>query len=271
MFSGLFFELYFSFPSSKRELLSSLWGRLFELSIVEVLEHFYPPLSGILRTNVEFAAGEIDAVLDFGDYIIVFEFKHFLLTHDVKYSRSGALLEEALRERLFSNQVGKPKAIQQLITSATAIRSGEIQTFKGRTNSFPREATIYPVIVVADPALEAPFVNVFCNKLFQAAAGNLEVKPLTMMSIHEFEDTLPLIGSGQLTWRELFDFRFNRKALKPTSVHQARYMLAQEKNLQYVRNCFRLVQFDEIFQQIRTRYTGESPADGGSAASPAAI
>jgi hypothetical protein len=270
MFSGLFFELYFSVPSKQRELLSSLWGRLFELSIFEVLEHYYPPLSGILRMNVEFAGGEIDAMLDFGDYIVVFEFKHFLLTHDVKYSRSGALLEKALRERLFANQAGKPKAIQQLITSAAAIRSGELQTIRGRANSLPQEAPIYPVIVVADPALEAPFVNVFCNNLFQTAAGELDVQPLTMMSVHEFEDTVPLISSGQLTWRELFNFRFARKAVRATSVHQARYMLAQEKNLKYVRNDFRLGQFNEIFQQIRMRYTGEAPADGAPPVSPAA-
>jgi hypothetical protein len=268
MFSGLFFELYFSVPSKQRDLLSSLWGRLFELSIFEVLEYFYPPLAGMLRTNVEFAGGEIDAMLDFGDYIIVFEFKHFLLTHDAKYSRSGALLEAALRERLFANQAGKPKAIQQLVTSATAIRSGEIPTLRGRANSFPQAVPIYPVIVVADPALEAPFVNVFCNNLFQTVAGDLNVQPLTMMSVHEFEDTVPLIGSGQLTWRELFNFRFAGKALKPTSVHQARYMLSREKNLTPVRNKFRLGQFDEIFQQIRMRYTGEAPSDAEPADTP---
>jgi hypothetical protein len=261
MFSGLFFELYFSFPFKKRDLLSSLWGRLFELSIFEVLEHFYPPLSGFLRTNVEFAGGEIDAILDFGDYIIIFEFKHFLLTHDVKYSRSGSLLEDALCERLFANQAGKPKAIQQLITSATAVRSGEIPTLRGRTNSFPQAAPIFPVIVVADPALEAPFVNVFCNKVFQMEAGDLDVKPLTMMSVHEFEDTVPLIGSGQLTWSELFNFRFHGKALTPTSIHQARYMLSQEKTLKYVRNDFRLGQFAQIFEKIRQRYAGETLGD----------
>jgi hypothetical protein len=104
-------------------------------------------------------------------------------------------------------------------------------------------------------------VNVFCNKLFQMEAGDLDVKPLTMMSVHEFEDTVPLMGSGQLTWSELFNFRFHRKALTPTSVHQARYMLAQEKNLKYVRNDFRLGQFAQIFEKIRRRYTGETPAD----------
>src|SRR5207245_2448697 len=114
----------------------------------------------------KFRGGEIDAILDFGEYIIIFEFKHFLLTHDVKYSRSGALLEDALRERLFVNRAGRPKAIRQLITSAAAVRSGEIPTLRGRTNSFPQAAPIFPVIVVADQALEAPFVNVFCNKLF---------------------------------------------------------------------------------------------------------
>lgn len=41
-------------------------------------------------------------------------------------------------------------------------------------------------------------------------------------------------------------------------------MLAKEKKLTFVRNQFRLEQFeqfDQIFQQIRMRHTGESPAD----------
>jgi hypothetical protein len=107
-----------------------------------------------------------------------------------------------------------------------AIRSGEIQTLKGRSGAYPVPATIYPVVVVADPALEAPFVNVFCNELFQTVVGEVAVRPLTVMSIHEFEDTLPVIGSGQLTWRELFNFRFADGKIRSTSVHQARYMLA---------------------------------------------
>jgi hypothetical protein len=89
-----------------------------------------------------------------------------------------------------------------------------------------------------------------------------------MMSVHEFEDTVPLIGSGQLKWRELFDFRFERNALKPTSIGQARYMLSKEKNLTYVRNDFRLRQLEQIFQQIKARYTGEDPGEATLPVSP---
>ena len=39
-------------------------------------DHYYPKLSGFLRTDVSYEGGQIDAILDFGSYIIIFEFKH---------------------------------------------------------------------------------------------------------------------------------------------------------------------------------------------------
>ena len=52
LFSGLFFHLLFELPSAKREDFLSLWGRIFELSVFELLEHYYPAAAGILQTDV---------------------------------------------------------------------------------------------------------------------------------------------------------------------------------------------------------------------------
>lgn len=51
LFSGLYFNLFFSLPSSQREEFSSLWGRIFELSVNELLEYYYPPPAGFLQTD----------------------------------------------------------------------------------------------------------------------------------------------------------------------------------------------------------------------------
>src|SRR5207253_3487013 len=98
LFSGLFFDLLFGFPADRREDFLSLWGRIFELSLFELLEHFYPSSAGILQTDFPFEGGQIDALLDFGDIILVFEFKHFLLPHEVKYARDATLLEKELKK-----------------------------------------------------------------------------------------------------------------------------------------------------------------------------
>jgi hypothetical protein len=261
MFSGLFFDLYFQFPKEKRDTFSQLWGRLFELSLSEMLDYYYPKLSGLLQTDVSYEGGQIDAILDFGSSIIIFEFKHFMLTHEVKYSRSGALLETALREKLFATTNGNPKAIRQLITSATAIRDGRVNTLMGRSNFHPRSATLYPITVIDDPCLEAPFVNLHLNELFQGERRDLDIRPLTLMSVQEFEGILPLIASGQLGWPELLDDRFDGNAVRPTSINQARYNLSRSKGLTYCRNQFRLDQFAELFASLEQVYLGgERPA-----------
>jgi hypothetical protein len=209
-------------------------------------------------------------MLDFGDTIILFEFKHFMLPHDVKYGRSGKKLEQELRKKLFANQRGKQKAIRQLATSVRAIRSGRIPTLSGKEGSSVRVAPIYPVVVVSDLSLEAPFVNTFCNELFQPEISGLAgVRPLTLMSVQELENTLPVVTSGDLTWRELFEARFNGTDLHPTSINQARYNLARQKGLTYRRNQYRLDQFERIFKQLGDLYTGQGAATDN--ASPDAL
>ena len=255
MFSGLFFDLYFQFPREKRDTFSSLWGRLFELSLSEMLEYYYPALSGFLRIDVSYQGGQIDAMLDFGSYIIIFEFKHFMLTGEAKYSRSGEALKKALKEKLFVNQKGNSKAIRQLLESATAIRDARVETVMGRANQ-PYPATIYPITVVDDPCLEAPFVNVYLNQLFQAEKGDMDVRPLTLMSVQEFEGILPLIASGGIGWPELLNERFDGENVLPTSINQTRYKLAKTKGLPPSRNQLRLDHFAELFASLKQIYFG---------------
>ncbi|HEV2198817.1 MAG TPA: hypothetical protein VGR73_03280 [Bryobacteraceae bacterium] len=264
--SGLFFDLLFTFPRNLREDFLSLWGRIFELSLFELLQHFYPPSARILQTDIPFEGGQLDALLDFGDFILVFEFKHFLLPHNVKYARDATLLGKELKKKLFSNQKGKQKAIRQLASATEAIRTGRIATLLGRTESRPKKAAVYPVVVVADASLEAPLVNAFVNELFQGQIAGLDVKPLTLMSVEELEETLPIIATGPVTWNELFDSRFENKRVSPFSVGQARYELARSKGIPYVRNQFRLDQFAAVFAHIRKMYEGR--VESGSAGAP---
>lgn len=259
--SGLFFDLLFGLSRNLREDFLSLWGRIFELSIFEMLHHFYPPSAGILQTDIPFEGGQIDALLDFGDMVLVFEFKHFLLPHEVRYSRDATLLEKELRKKLVSNQKGKQKAVRQLASASAAIRSGRIATLLGGDESRPKKAAVYPVVVVADASLEAPFVNTFVNDLFQREIAGLDVKPLTLMSVQELEDTLPIMAAGQATWNEILDSRFEDNRVSPFSVHQAGYDLAQDKGIPYLRNQFRLDQFTSVFAQIRKMYEGGADLD----------
>lgn len=92
--------------------------------------------------------------------------------------------------------------------------------------------------------------------MFQGEIAEVDVRPLTVMSVQELEDTLPAISDGQMTWGELFESRFRDNRVSPFSVHQARYNLTNAQALPYVRNQFRLDQFKTIFAQIRVLYGG---------------
>ena len=155
------------------------------------------------------------------------------------------------------------KAIRQLAISAAAIRSGAIKTLFGKDTALRPPAPIFPVVVVADHSLEAPFVNTYCNELFQIEAVGTTVEPLTLMSVHEFDNTLPVVSSGQIKWSELFASRFNGKAVKSSSVNQARYTIAKAKGLARSHNEFRRGQFAAIYNQLLLQYFGGIPPGAG--------
>jgi hypothetical protein len=201
----------------------------------------------------------VDALLDFGESIVLFEFKHFALLHSAKYSHDAVSLERELRLKLVENQKAKPKAVRQLATSAAAIRDGRVSTLFGKTSKSDRRAApVFPVIVVADPGLEALGVNAFLNDIFQSYVTGLDVKPVTVMSIQELEDVLPCTQAGHISWAELLEGRFDGPRVKLISVHQARYELLLSRRAPYVRNEFRLQQFATIYSLIRARYQGLS-------------
>lgn len=71
--SGLYWQIFESLEGSHRERLRELWGRLFELYVFELLGHYYPAMSQMLPVDVAYADGQIDALLDLGDIVIVFD------------------------------------------------------------------------------------------------------------------------------------------------------------------------------------------------------
>jgi len=159
LFTGLFFEIFDRLPSRKRELLLSLWGRLFELYLWELLEYFYPRQANIFHKDINFPGGQVDGLLDFGTYTVVLEFKFFLLANSIKYSRDRTRLTRELRLKLVENQRGKAKAVRQLCQAVQAVRTRKIKTAL-------KDKPVYPVVVVYEPSIESFGVNSFLNAVF---------------------------------------------------------------------------------------------------------
>jgi hypothetical protein len=95
--AGVYWNIFDSLPRNRRESFKELWGRLFEIYGVDLLKDFYPHASGILAADLNYDGGQVDALLDFGQAVVVFESKSSLLTEAARRNSwrisSGSLCE----------------------------------------------------------------------------------------------------------------------------------------------------------------------------------
>ena len=248
--SGVYWSIHDNLPDSKRGDFKELWGRMFELYIVGLLQQFYPRASGMLSPDVEYTGGQIDALLDFGSAVIVMEIKSSLLTEPAKRSADKGAFVADFRRKFVENEKGKPKAIKQLAAACRALLTGEVKTANG--NAIP---VIYPVFVSDEPIVEATFSNAYFNEDFQKEGiDELRVKPLTVMSTDEFEQVLPHVADNDFTWEELLQIRFNEFGVYPFSVGQTIYYLLRSKGLASKQNPALKQKADEVSEIIRRAF-----------------
>jgi hypothetical protein len=246
--SGVYWSIFDSLPINRRETFRELWGRLFELYAVGLLEDFYPRSSGVLTSNLEHETCQIDALLDFGDEVLVFETKASLLTEPAKRGVNEAEFLKDFNRKFVQNEKGAPKTILQLATSCKAVETGGIRTAT-------KPARIYPIFVSDEPAVETFFFNAFSNEIFQKHLRNgSRIQPLTVMSINELEEILPYVSENAFSWGELLRSRFDEAGVGPFSVHQAIYDLSRSKGLQPYRNQAIRNKFDRVWATISSRY-----------------
>jgi hypothetical protein len=247
MTSGVYWSIHDALPDERRGTFKELWGRMFELYAVDLLIQFYPPMSGMWFPDVVYSNGQIDALIDFGAFVLVFEIKSSLLTEPAKRGADKETFLADFRRKFVENERGKPKAIKQLSSACRAILAGEIKTAK--TDKPP---IVYPIFVADEPAVEATFMNAFFNEEFQKEGiTDASVKPLTVMSIDELEETLSYVTNNDFSWDELLDSRFNEFGVSPNSVGQAIYALLVTKGLPTKRNSALKRKYDELGDRMR--------------------
>jgi hypothetical protein len=250
---GLYWRVVESLQGKQKDIFISLWGRLLELYLFDLFGHFYPATSQFLSTDVDYEVGQIDALLDFGPDVVIFEFKASLLRDQTKNSRDVKLFEEEVTRKFIENEKKRPKALRQLASAATAIRNGKVKTAM-------KPERVYPVFVGYEPVLESFSINTYLQQKFRQFVPKKEndvvVQPITVMSVDELEKLLPNIQAGTCTWMELLNERFDDDRVRAFSVHQTLYDLCQNKRTEFERNSFLLAGFDEIFATIFSRYEG---------------
>lgn len=249
--SGVYWTIFDSLSKSLRETFRELWGRLFELYAVDLLKQFYPPLSGILSADLRYDEGQVDALLDFGDVVVVFEIKSSLFTEGAKRSGNSTQFLPDYERKFVRNAKGAPKALLQLAASCKAIEDGRIPTAM-------KPLRIYPVCVSDEPAVESFFFTTYSNEIFQKElpAGS-RIQSVTMMSINELEEILPYVSASSFSWAELLDFRHHGPTGGVFSVHQAIYDLKRVKGVPTSRNQAVRKNFDNSNMQWRSSRRGE--------------
>jgi len=205
---GVYWDIFDNLPQARRELFQQLWGRLFELYAVGLLRESYPPLSGFLKADLIYKGGQIDAVLDFAGDVVVFEIKSSLLSEAAKRKGQRSGFEEEVNLKFVHNDKGKPKAVLQLAKSCRSIAEGVVVT-----TVIPNR--IYPVLLGEEPALQTLGFNTYLNDIFEKEVGRSSVvRPLTVMSVEEFEEMLAYVSKNAFSWAELLESRFaNRQVI----------------------------------------------------------
>ena len=106
---------------------------------------------------MNYNGGQIDALLDFGEAVVVFEIKSSLLTEAAKRSGDRAKFVADFERKFVRNEKGKPKALCSLPRPAKAIEEGRIRTAM-------KPGRIYPVCMSDEPAVESFFFTSYANR-----------------------------------------------------------------------------------------------------------
>jgi hypothetical protein len=247
--SGVYWSIFDGLPTDRRETFRELWGGLFELYTVGLLKDFYPPVSGILATDLKDESCQIDALLDFGREVLVLEVKSSLLTELAKRGVDESTFVKDFDRKFVQNEKGASKALLQLATSCKAVEDGKI-----RTATPP--ARIYPILVSDEPAVETFFFNAYANEIFEKnLPRGSRIQPITVMSINELEEILPYVSGNAFSWAELLGSRFKETGVGPFSVHQAIYDLSRSKGFQQHRNQAIRNKFEKVWKIIISMFT----------------
>lgn len=213
-----------------------------------------------LSIDVPYSGGQIDASLDLGADVILFEFKGSLLKVDAKYKRNVTAFQDDFRLKFIENEKGEPKTLRQLATSSAAIASGLL-----KTSTAPRR--IYPVFVGYEFTLDAFWINRYADDLFRdllPSGLRGRVRPLTVMSVEALEGALPYFVAGDFTWMELLESRFIGDKVSELSVYQKIHDWRSKHNQDVRRNQFILKHFESIFEKALAKFKDDSPSKGST-------
>lgn len=262
--SGVYHTILNSWPEGHRDrrLFQGYWGKVFEEFANDRLSEAYPPsiLVNRLHRNPYFqhkqsgAYVEVsDAVVDYGDALVLIEHKGGYLSLNEKYSSDVAKLLDGIESKFGKGIKQLARAVGKLFGETAAMRQaiGYVDSggnWKESLSSVElrRVRRVYPVLVVQDFAMTIGFMNrrlkVQLEEMFKHISidSSIRVRPLTLLTIENLEDVLAHLGDLSLpqvldeyasyenaplsTFNEVF-----RAFLKRNGIEQQRNIWSAEK------------------------------------------
>ena len=222
--SGIYHTILNSWKvgDAERTRFQGYWGKVFEQFVNDRLREAYPPsiLSSRFYANPYFNQKQnrsievSDAVLDYGDSLVIMEHKGGYLSLAEKYSDDANKLLTGVAEKF-----GLDKAIKQLcrgIGMLFNVDRGKSETFSeldekrrpvNTFNSFDVERIrkVYPILVVQDFSMTTGFMNrrlkmQFAGKLEEyGISTNVHIRPLSLLTVENLENVLEHLEEIKLT------------------------------------------------------------------------
>jgi len=217
--NGIFWLINDNLKENERSKFHAFWGCIFESYIKLFFEKIYTQKEHIFIPNPPYdnIEGEVaDGILDYGEDLILLEYKFTVLPQEAKYINSASQLTKEIKLKFEKNQEGEWKGYGQLANSINKLFSkGSNVTCKYVSKD--KIKRIFPVLIVYEHFFNTPFINYFFNKNFQKLINNssiteyIEIKPLVVLTIEDFEKSQSFLKKmhNLILERYKFDPNFN--------------------------------------------------------------
>lgn len=255
--SGVYHTILNSWPNKHpdRALFQGYWGKVFEQFVNDRMRDAYPasPLINRFYPNPFFRrrqSGSLmevcDAIIDYGDALVLIEHKGGYLSLDEKYSGDISRLLKGVADKFGKGIKQLSRSIENLFHETHANRDSFGHVDEGGWKSslsvdeLKRVRRVYPILVIQDFSMTTGFMSRRLSKQFQEAIEILrldpavQIRPLAVLTIENLEDVLAHLGDMTLTdvldeyarhenvplspFNEIF-----RELLKRNGIEQQRY------------------------------------------------
>lgn len=221
--SGVYHTILNSWPEKHpdRALFQAYWGKVFEQFANDRLRDGYPASTLVnrfypnpfFRRRRSGSLREIsDAIVDYGDTLVLIEHKGGYLSLDEKYSGDVSKLLKGVADKFGKAIKQLSRSIENLFHENGSTRDsfGQVDE-EGRwqetlsVDELRRVRRVYPVLVIQDFSMTIGFMNRRLRMQFEEAIQRLRIDPairvcpLSVLTVENLEDVLAHLGDLTLT------------------------------------------------------------------------